>query len=58
MTLEHANARWIALDGAANARVVVPGVLLRSDNLQSLTTRDVAVLVERDDPTAVRDVVR
>ncbi|MFZ0976029.1 MAG: tyrosine-protein phosphatase [Solirubrobacteraceae bacterium] len=46
MTLEHANARWIALDGAANARVVVPGVLLRSDNLQSLTTRDVAVLVE------------
>jgi protein-tyrosine phosphatase len=46
MTLEHANVRWIALDGAANARVVVPGVLLRSDNLQSLTSRDVAVLVD------------
>ena len=46
MTLEHANVRWIALDGAANARVVVPGVLLRSDNLQSLTSRDVGVLVE------------
>jgi hypothetical protein len=46
MTLEHANVRWLALHGAANARVVVPGVLLRSDNLQSLTSRDVAVLVE------------
>ena len=35
---------WIALDGAVNARVVVPGVLLRSDNLQSLTRRDVGLL--------------
>ena len=33
--------RWIALEGAANARVVVPGALLRSDNLQSLTPPDV-----------------
>ncbi|MGZ4232528.1 MAG: tyrosine-protein phosphatase [Solirubrobacteraceae bacterium] len=40
------NARWIALEGAANARVVVPGVLLRADNLQALTARDVRVLVQ------------
>lgn len=36
---------WIDLDGVANARAVVPGVLLRSDNLQSLTDRDVRKLV-------------
>ena len=56
MTLEHANLRWIALDGAANARVVVPGVLLRSDNLQSLTSRDVGVLVERQALEVVLDL--
>lgn len=38
--------QWIALDGAANARAVVPGVLLRSDNLQSLTERDVRILLD------------
>jgi protein-tyrosine phosphatase len=37
---------WIDLDGAVNARVVVPGVLLRADNLQSLSARDVRLLVE------------
>jgi protein-tyrosine phosphatase len=36
---------WIELDGAVNARAVVPGVLLRSDNLQSLSPRDVEVLI-------------
>ncbi len=36
---------WITLDGAVNARVVVPGVLLRSDNLQGLSERDLSVLV-------------
>jgi len=46
--VENGDVRWIALDGAANARVVVPGVLLRSDNLQSLSARDVRVLVERE----------
>jgi protein-tyrosine phosphatase len=50
------NARWIALDGAANARVVVPGVLLRSDNLQSLTSRDVGVLVESQAVEVVLDL--
>lgn len=37
---------WIELDGAVNARVVVPGVLLRADNLQSLSERDVRLLIE------------
>jgi protein-tyrosine phosphatase len=37
---------WIALDGAVNARVVIPGVLLRADNLQSLSQRDVRLLVD------------
>lgn len=36
---------WIALDGAVNARAVVPRVLLRADNLQSLSARDVRRLV-------------
>jgi protein-tyrosine phosphatase len=38
--------RWIALDGAVNARAVVPGSLLRADNLQSLSAGDVRVLVD------------
>ena len=38
--------RWIALDGAVNARTVAPGVLLRADNLQSLTAADVRALVD------------
>jgi protein-tyrosine phosphatase len=38
--------QWIALDGAVNARALVPEVLLRSDNLQALSARDVRVLVE------------
>ncbi len=36
---------WIALDGAVNARAVVPGVLLRADNLQGLSAEDVRTLV-------------
>jgi protein-tyrosine phosphatase len=50
------NVRWIALDGAANARVVVPGVLLRSDNLQSLTAHDVRLLVEQEALEVVLDL--
>jgi protein-tyrosine phosphatase len=38
--------RWIELEGAVNARAVVPGALLRSDNLQSLTERDISSLVD------------
>jgi protein tyrosine/serine phosphatase len=56
MSIENGRVRWIALDGAANARVVVPGVLLRSDNLQSLTARDIALLVEREALKVVIDL--
>jgi protein-tyrosine phosphatase len=48
--------RWIALDGAANARAVVPGVLLRSDNLQNLSDRDVRLLVDRESLEVVLDL--
>ena len=50
------DARWIALDGAANARVVVPGVLLRSDNLQTLTATDVRLLVDEQALEVVLDL--
>jgi protein-tyrosine phosphatase len=56
MDIENGNARWIALDGAANARAVVTGVLLRSDNLQSLTPRDVRLLVEQESLEVVLDL--
>lgn len=58
--------RWIALDGAVNVRdagglrladgsgTVAPGRLLRSDNLQGLSARDVRVLV---DDLRVRTVI-
>jgi hypothetical protein len=49
-------ARWLGLDGTANARVVVPGVLLRSDNLQGLSARDVSVLVEQEGVELVLDL--
>jgi hypothetical protein len=56
MESSNGSARWIALDGTANARVVVPGVLLRSDNLQALTPRDIGLLVEREALEAVLDL--
>ncbi len=43
-----ADENWIELEGAVNARVVVPGVLLRADNLQQLTERDVELLVSHE----------
>jgi hypothetical protein len=46
VTLQEADTPWIDLDGAVNARVVVPEVLLRSDNLQGLSARDIRVLVD------------
>jgi len=48
--------RWIALDGAVNARAVVPGVLLRADNLQSLSASDVRVLVDEHTLEVVIDL--
>jgi protein-tyrosine phosphatase len=47
---------WIGLDGAVNARVVVPGVLLRADNLQSLSARDIRVLVDEEGLEVVVDL--
>jgi protein tyrosine/serine phosphatase len=48
--------RWIALDGAVNARVVVPGVLIRADNLQSLTARDIRTLIENEQLELIVDL--
>ncbi len=56
MSIENQTARWLALEGAANARAVVPGVLLRSDNLQSLTERDLRLLVEEEALEVVLDL--
>jgi len=47
---------WIELDGAANARAVVPGVLLRSDNLQGLSGRDVRLLIDEESLEVVLDL--
>jgi protein-tyrosine phosphatase len=56
MSPENGSPRWIALDGAVNARVVVPGVLLRADNLQSLSPRDVRRLVDQEAVELVIDL--
>jgi hypothetical protein len=48
--------QWIPLEGAVNARVVVPRVLLRSDNLQSLSERDRRLLVEEHALEVVLDL--
>jgi hypothetical protein len=47
---------WLALDGAVNARVVVPGALLRADSLQSLSASDVRQLVDREQVKIVLDL--
>jgi protein-tyrosine phosphatase len=46
MTLTDRTPEWIELEGAVNARAVVPGALLRSDNLQGLTEHDIRILVD------------
>jgi protein-tyrosine phosphatase len=56
VSVETPAPRWIALDGAVNARAVVPRVLLRADNLQALTARDVRVLVEQEALEVVLDL--
>jgi protein-tyrosine phosphatase len=56
VTVENASPRWITLDGAVNARSVVPGVLLRADNLQSLSARDIRVLIEQEALEVVLDL--
>jgi protein-tyrosine phosphatase len=56
LSVENSSPRWIDLDGAVNARAVVPGVLLRADNLQSLSARDVHLLVEEESLEVVLDL--
>jgi protein-tyrosine phosphatase len=56
MTATSSDAGWLDLDGTVNARVVVPGVLLRSDNLQDLSDRDVQRLIEDEGLEVVLDL--
>ncbi len=56
VTVENYSPRWLALEGAVNARAVVPGVLLRADNLQSLSAQDVRLLIERETLEVVLDL--
>lgn len=56
MALQNHTPDWLELDGTANARAVVPGVLLRSDNLQSLTAGDVRRLVDDQGVEVVVDL--
>ena len=56
MSVQNHRPRWLALDGAVNARAVVPGVLLRADNLQSLSPDDVRTLIEREALEVVLDL--
>jgi protein-tyrosine phosphatase len=56
MTATTIGGYWIALEGAVNARAVVPGVLLRSDNLQGLTAGDVRLLIDRELVKVVLDL--
>jgi protein-tyrosine phosphatase len=53
--LDH-TPQWLPLDGAVNARRVIPGVLLRADNLQSLSAEDVRRLVEEESLEVVLDL--
>jgi protein-tyrosine phosphatase len=56
VSVEHSTAQWLVLDGAVNARAVVPGVLLRADNLQSLSPQDVRRLLEDEALQVVLDL--
>jgi protein-tyrosine phosphatase len=56
MDARNGKVAWIELEGTVNARAVVPGVLLRSDNLQALTGRDINRLVEQEGLEVVIDL--
>lgn len=56
MSIENDALSWIALEGAVNARVVVPGVLIRADNMQSLSAKDVRVLIDQEGLEVVIDL--
>lgn len=56
MSISNGRPDWLKLDGAVNARVVVPNVLLRSDNLQSLSAADVRRLTGEQGLEVVLDL--
>jgi len=56
MSAERRPQRWITLDGAVNARAVVPACCCGADNLQSLSERDVRLLVEEEGVEVVLDL--
>jgi protein-tyrosine phosphatase len=56
VSVENHRPPWIALDGAVNVRAVVPGTLLRADNLQSLSARDVRLLIDEQSLRVVLDL--
>lgn len=56
MSVRDHTPQWLTLDGAVNARAVVPGVLLRADNLQELSAEDVRRLVEEESLEVVLDL--
>ncbi len=56
MSVTSYTPRWITLDGPVNVRAVVPRVLLRADNLQSLSERDIRILVDEHSLEAVIDL--
>jgi protein-tyrosine phosphatase len=56
MSAESRSPHWLNLDGAVNARAVVPRVLLRADNLQALSASDVRLLVQEEGLEVVLDL--
>ncbi|HTU95406.1 MAG TPA: tyrosine-protein phosphatase [Solirubrobacteraceae bacterium] len=56
MSVRDRTPQWLDLDGAVNARAVIPGVLLRADNLQSLSAQDVRRLVDDEALEVVLDL--
>ncbi|HEY1567753.1 MAG TPA: tyrosine-protein phosphatase [Solirubrobacteraceae bacterium] len=56
MSVRDRTPQWLELDGTVNARAVVPGVLLRADNLQSLSDDDVRRLVDEQALEVVLDL--
>ncbi|MGZ4295729.1 MAG: tyrosine-protein phosphatase [Solirubrobacteraceae bacterium] len=56
MSVQNHRPHWLDLEGAVNARAVVPGVLLRADNLQSLSPNDVRRLVQDEGLEVVIDL--
>lgn len=56
MNVRDHTPQWLSLQGAVNARAVIPGVLLRADNLQALSPADVRHLVDEEALEVVLDL--